>query len=188
MNVTTTMTASPLLLSFNDTSLLSSDHPAAAAATTAAALLHDLATTLAGELLGGYNATSASPANASVVNGSLAGAGEEENSSLGPPYMQVEKYVVPAVCVTGIVLNVLNLLVLTERCLKESPYTYLTAMAVLCVASLSMTFLSYVFIHNFPHNYYCFVSISVYRYTDLSVSVSLSYIYTSLSLSLSLSH
>ncbi|KAL8607484.1 hypothetical protein ACOMHN_004455 [Nucella lapillus] len=77
--------------------------------------------------------------------------------SLGPPYMRVEKFIVPTVCVMGIVLNVLNLLVLTERCLKESPYTYLTAMAVLCLASLIMSFLSYIVMHSFPHNYYCYM-------------------------------
>ena len=144
MNATT---ASPFLLSFNDTGLLSSDDPAAT--TSATTLLHDLVTTLAGDLL---NVTL--PGNASFHNDSS----EEESSTLGPPYMRVEKFVVPTVCVMGIVLNVLNLLVLTERCLKESPYTYLTAMAVLCLASLTMSFLSYVCIHNFPHNYYCFVS------------------------------
>ncbi|KAL8616323.1 hypothetical protein ACOMHN_056266 [Nucella lapillus] len=74
-----------------------------------------------------------------------------------PAYTTAHNVLVTTVCGLGILLNVLNLLVLTERCLKESPYTYLTAMALLCLASLTMSFLQNVCMQSFRNNYYCFV-------------------------------
>lgn len=64
------------------------------------------------------------------------------------PVPTISKYAVPVVCVMGVVLNCLNLRVLSERCLKESPYTYLSAMAVLCLLNLVM-----IFIHNIFTNF-----------------------------------
>nr|KAG5708053.1 hypothetical protein BaRGS_025191 [Batillaria attramentaria] len=92
--------------------------------------------------------------NISSINASVNDTGRTANAtSLGPPYLPVEQYVVPAVCAMGIILNILNLLVLSERCLKESPYTYLTAMAILCLASLTMSFISHSSMHKCPHSY-----------------------------------
>nr|KAG5709014.1 hypothetical protein BaRGS_004653 [Batillaria attramentaria] len=53
----------------------------------------------------------------------------------------LERLVTPAICSLGLVLNVVNLLVLTERVLKESPYVYLRALSVTDFSALFMTVL-----------------------------------------------
>jgi len=40
------------------------------------------------------------------------------------------RYVILSICIFGVVCNILNLCVLVQRRLKESPYTYLTALAI----------------------------------------------------------
>ncbi|CAF1673572.1 unnamed protein product, partial [Didymodactylos carnosus] len=40
------------------------------------------------------------------------------------------RYVILTICIFGTVCNILNLCVLLNRRLKESPYTYLTALAL----------------------------------------------------------
>ena len=67
----------------------------------------------------------------------------------------MERYVVPAVCVLGILLNTLNLLVLKEPKLRQSPFTYLYAMALLCVVSLSGSLVTYCCMHLQPNGYFC---------------------------------
>ena len=53
-------------------------------------------------------------------------------------------YIMPTVCSVGIMCNIINLSVLTNRRLKESPYTYLTALAIFdsltLLASFTTTF------------------------------------------------
>ena len=51
----------------------------------------------------------------------------------------LEFNVTPVICVLGIALNIVNLLVLTERSLKESPYIYLRALAFTDLSALLMT-------------------------------------------------
>lgn len=48
-------------------------------------------------------------------------------------------YVVPAVCMFGIACNALNLLVLTRRQMRGSPYTYLLGLAVTDVTVLTLS-------------------------------------------------
>jgi hypothetical protein len=48
-------------------------------------------------------------------------------------------YVVPAVCMFGIACNALNLLVLTRRQMRGSPYTYLLGLAVTDVSVLTLS-------------------------------------------------
>ncbi|XP_046354546.2 probable G-protein coupled receptor B0563.6 [Haliotis rufescens] len=63
-------------------------------------------------------------------------------------------YIGPAICVFGILCNILNLLILTEHYLKESPYSYLTAMASVDLGALALTFIYFVFARNRPFSYY----------------------------------
>ena len=51
-----------------------------------------------------------------------------------------EQYIIPAISVVGIVCNLLNLLVLSQKHMKESPYTYLMGLAVtdMCVLIISL--------------------------------------------------
>jgi hypothetical protein len=49
-------------------------------------------------------------------------------------------FVVPAVCMFGIACNALNLLVLTRRQMRGSPYTYLLGLAVTDVTVLTLSF------------------------------------------------
>ncbi|XP_070206394.1 probable G-protein coupled receptor B0563.6 [Littorina saxatilis] len=51
----------------------------------------------------------------------------------------IEFKVTPVICSIGIVLNMVNLLVLTERGLKESPYIYLRALSLTDLSALLMT-------------------------------------------------
>ncbi|UJR22756.1 hypothetical protein I4U23_025788 [Adineta vaga] len=46
------------------------------------------------------------------------------------------RYVILTICIFGIVCNILNLCVLLQRRLKESPYTYLTGLAIADVLTL----------------------------------------------------
>ena len=57
----------------------------------------------------------------------------------------LEFNVTPVICILGIVLNIINLLVLTERGLKESPYIYLRALSFTDLSALVMTALFLVF-------------------------------------------
>ena len=48
-------------------------------------------------------------------------------------------YIIPCVCTFGIICNIVNLSVLASRRLKESPYTYLTALAYFDLLTLLFT-------------------------------------------------
>ena len=48
-------------------------------------------------------------------------------------------YIIPCVCTFGIICNIVNLSVLASRRLKESPYTYLTALAYVDLLTLLFT-------------------------------------------------
>lgn len=48
-------------------------------------------------------------------------------------------YIIPCVCTFGIICNIMNLSVLASRRLKESPYTYLTALAYFDLLTLLFT-------------------------------------------------
>ena len=48
-------------------------------------------------------------------------------------------YLVPSICVFGILCNIINLTVLLNRRLKESPYTYLTCLATFDILTLLFT-------------------------------------------------
>ena len=48
-------------------------------------------------------------------------------------------YLVPSICVFGILCNIINLTVLLNRRLKESPYTYLTGLATFDILTLLFT-------------------------------------------------
>ncbi|XP_050396074.1 probable G-protein coupled receptor B0563.6 [Patella vulgata] len=63
-------------------------------------------------------------------------------------------YLGPTICIIGILSNILNLLILTERSLKESPYSYLTAMAVTDLCALFQALLFMLFSKNNPTSYY----------------------------------
>ena len=52
----------------------------------------------------------------------------------------VTDYIQPAICVFGILCNILNLVILTRPRLKESPYTYLLGLAVADFGVLVMVF------------------------------------------------
>ena len=51
------------------------------------------------------------------------------------------KYIGPTICAIGILCNIMNLLVLTQRQLKESPYTYLTGLALTDLGALTFSFI-----------------------------------------------
>ncbi|CAG2252830.1 putative G-protein coupled receptor B0563.6 [Mytilus galloprovincialis] len=51
------------------------------------------------------------------------------------------KYIGPIICAIGILCNIMNLLVLTQRQLKESPYTYLTGLALTDLGALTFSFI-----------------------------------------------
>lgn len=57
----------------------------------------------------------------------------------------IGQYVIPAICMFGIVCNMLNLVVLTRRTMTESPYTYLMGIAVADIALLILAFVEVVF-------------------------------------------
>ena len=65
------------------------------------------------------------------------------------PCLQVadvlEFKVTPVVCSVGIAMNVVNLQVLTETGLKESPYMYLRALSVTDLSALLMTAIFLIF-------------------------------------------
>ncbi|OWF48057.1 FMRFamide receptor-like [Mizuhopecten yessoensis] len=56
-------------------------------------------------------------------------------------------YLGPSICAFGILCNVLNLIVLMQHQLKESPYTYLTGLAFTDLGALLLSFLYMVFSH-----------------------------------------
>jgi len=55
------------------------------------------------------------------------------------------RYVVPVVCLFGIACNALNLLVLTHRQMRGSPYTYLLGLAVTDVFVLTLSVIESAF-------------------------------------------
>lgn len=57
----------------------------------------------------------------------------------------IEFYAIPIVCSLGIALNVINVLVLTEHYLKESPYVYLRALSVVDLSALFMSTIFFIF-------------------------------------------
>lgn len=57
-------------------------------------------------------------------------------------------YVGPVICAIGILCNIMNLLVLTQRQLKESPYTYLTGLALTDLGALFFSFIYMVCSHD----------------------------------------
>lgn len=56
-------------------------------------------------------------------------------------------YLGPSICAFGILCNILNLIVLTQHQLKESPYTYLTGLAFTDLGALLLSFFYMVFSH-----------------------------------------
>ncbi|XP_069112457.1 FMRFamide receptor-like [Argopecten irradians] len=56
-------------------------------------------------------------------------------------------YLGPSICAFGILCNILNLIVLMQHQLKESPYTYLTGLAFTDLGALLLSFLFMVFSH-----------------------------------------
>ena len=66
----------------------------------------------------------------------------------------VNAYVIPVICVFGIVCNILNLIVLTRKQLKESPYTYLTGLAVTDLGVLTLSFLHSTFSNGYGKEIY----------------------------------
>ena len=76
----------------------------------------------------------------SVGNVSLLPSSTTTHSDLDRAEQVVTDYVQPAICVFGILCNVLNLIILTRPRLKESPYTYLLGLAVADLGALLMVF------------------------------------------------
>ncbi|CAH1778826.1 unnamed protein product [Owenia fusiformis] len=50
-------------------------------------------------------------------------------------------FINPCICIFGIICNIFNLLVLTRKRLHESPYSYLTGLAVADLSTLTLTFI-----------------------------------------------
>ena len=57
----------------------------------------------------------------------------------------IGNYVIPAICVFGIICNILNIVILTRRTMTESPYTYLMGIGVADIALLILAFIEVVF-------------------------------------------
>ncbi|KAL8575882.1 hypothetical protein ACOMHN_027280 [Nucella lapillus] len=66
----------------------------------------------------------------------------------------LELKLTPVICSLGIVLNIINLLVLTERGLKESPYIYLRALSLTDFSALLMTAIFLIFTSRPENNGY----------------------------------
>ena len=66
----------------------------------------------------------------------------------------INTYIAPVICAFGIVCNALNLIVLSQHQLKESPYTYLTGLAFTDLCALLLSIIYYVFSSTKPYNYY----------------------------------
>lgn len=76
------------------------------------------------------------------------------------------KYIGPTICAIGILCNIMNLLVLTQRQLKESPYTYLTGLALTDLGALSFSFIFMVF--SYPSKAYFWKFYDSYIYLPLT--------------------
>ena len=76
-----------------------------------------------------------------IINASF-----EENkvSHLDQAQQVVTDYILPVICVFGILCNILNLIILTRPQMKESPYTYLLGLAMADLAVLVFVFLNSV--------------------------------------------
>ncbi|XP_076449161.1 putative G-protein coupled receptor B0563.6 [Babylonia areolata] len=102
--------------------------------------------------------TSLPPADVTTYNASVFGG----NITAMSPSMRtasevaevLEFKLTPVICSVGIVLNVLNLLVLTERGLKESPYVYLRALSLFDFLALLLTAIFLVFTTRPEHSGY----------------------------------
>lgn len=72
-------------------------------------------------------------------------------------------YIVPVIAVFGIVCNVINLVVLSRKSMKESPYSYLMALSVADLGMLVLSFLESVFAHHYSASkyfwqfFYCYI-------------------------------
>ena len=49
-------------------------------------------------------------------------------------------YIIPSICIFGIICNLINLSVLSNNKLRESPYTYLTGLAFCDILTLASSF------------------------------------------------
>ena len=56
------------------------------------------------------------------------------------------RYVMLTICIFGVVCNILNLCVLLQRRLKESPYTYLTGLALADMFTLDFNFVPFAIV------------------------------------------
>ncbi|XP_041376644.1 probable G-protein coupled receptor B0563.6 [Gigantopelta aegis] len=81
-------------------------------------------------------------------------AGDDSSIQMAKLVETICSQMLPIVCIFGILCNILNLLILTERYLKESPYSYLTAMATTDLCALILTFIFSMFSMKNPNSYY----------------------------------
>ncbi|XP_041377121.1 probable G-protein coupled receptor B0563.6 [Gigantopelta aegis] len=81
-------------------------------------------------------------------------AGDDSSMQTAKLVEKICSQMLPIVCIFGILCNILNLLILTERYLKESPYSYLTAMATTDLCALILTFIFAMFSMKNPNSYY----------------------------------
>lgn len=109
----------------------------------------------------------ASPDTTSTANTSGAQVAAKPQSA--EAYDPVDKYLMPIILPVGMVLNVFNLLVLTESRLQTSPYVYLTAMASLCLTALTIDLVHRVFLAVCAHNYYCLSIRAYFIYPSLNI-------------------
>lgn len=65
----------------------------------------------------------------------------------------IYSFVIPTICVLGIIFNVINLLVLSSKILNESPYIYLTGLACADLLSLLLFLLSGIARGMYPDTY-----------------------------------
>ena len=80
--------------------------------------------------------------------------GDDQSMQTAKLVEKICSQMLPIVCIFGILCNILNLLILTERYLKESPYSYLTAMATTDLCALILTFIFSMFSLKNPTSYY----------------------------------
>ena len=85
-------------------------------------------------------------------NASL-GTGKEEAVLLHAESI-IYNFVIPGICLFGILCNVLNLIILTRQHMKESPYTYLMGLAVADLSVLSLSLVESVFSRNLGKGIY----------------------------------
>lgn len=115
-----------------------------------------MANNLSSAIIGLMNMTDPGYTIASSGNDSL----ENLTTTLAPPPSVTQThdvvrivsytYIGPIICAIGILFNIINFAVLMQHQLKESPYTYLTGLAMVDFSALTLSFIFMVISHKLP--------------------------------------